>query len=77
MLHISYFKSNFTTQRIPINERRQKAIKLKKKKKSKMSTRNLCVHVLFLMLNAPIGEESCEGEEMGKHEMQQKKGPQP
>lgn len=32
-----------------------------------MSTRILCVHVLFLMFDSPIGEELCEGEEIEKH----------
>lgn len=39
----------------------------KKKKKTKMSTRVLCVHVLFLMFDAPISDKLCEGEEIGKH----------
>lgn len=32
-----------------------------------MSTRVLCVHVLFLMFGAPIGEELCEGEEIEEY----------
>lgn len=45
-----------------------------------MSTRISYIHVLFLMLNAPIRDKKCEGEEIGKHDVveriEKKKGPQ-
>lgn len=42
----------------------QRALKYRKKEEKKWKKTEMFEHVLFLMLNAPMGSESCEGEEV-------------
>lgn len=43
---------------------RTASIKIQKERREKWKKTELFEHVLFLMLNAPMGSEICEGEEV-------------